>query len=171
MAGAVNLTPPPCGFSKNASIKEKVKPWFFVTFIVISHIFPQTFIEITQVVQKIWRISPSILAIFIIFVDFLTFSCYKETWVWTLSSKKKNFFYFGRSFHAKGNFNKASKLIKFDFVIMLTTVLVLLQLVLLLSIWRGEVSITINWLLFITLKSKGVDAKNIWWKTESQQVF
>lgn len=53
MAGAVNLTPPPCGLSKNASIKEKVKPWFFVTFIVISHIFPQTFIEITQVVQKI----------------------------------------------------------------------------------------------------------------------
>ena len=36
------------------SSKERVKPWFFVTLIIIiSHIFPENFIEITQVVQKI----------------------------------------------------------------------------------------------------------------------
>ena len=45
---------PPCGFSKNVSSKEKVKPCFFVTFnIIISHIFLENFIEIPQVVQKI----------------------------------------------------------------------------------------------------------------------
>ena len=43
-----------CAFSKNAFSKEKVKPWFFVNFnIIISHIFPENFIEIHQVVQKI----------------------------------------------------------------------------------------------------------------------
>ena len=45
--------PPTCGFSKNVSSKERVKPWFFVTFnIITSHIFPEIFIEISQVVQK-----------------------------------------------------------------------------------------------------------------------
>ena len=55
-----------CGFSKNVSSKERVKLWFFVTFnIIISHIFPENFIEITtQVVQKIWRICLTILANF-----------------------------------------------------------------------------------------------------------
>ena len=44
----------PCGFSKNVSSKERVKPWFSVTFsIILSHIFPENFIEIPQVVQKI----------------------------------------------------------------------------------------------------------------------
>ena len=39
-----------------------VKPWIFVNFnIIISHIFPETFIEIPQVVQKISRFSTSIL--------------------------------------------------------------------------------------------------------------
>ena len=43
--------PSPCGFSKNVSSKERVKPWFFVTFcIIISHIFPGNFIEIPEVV-------------------------------------------------------------------------------------------------------------------------
>ena len=56
-------TPPPrplllCSFSKNLSSKEKVKSSFFVTFnIITSHIFPEDFIKIPQVVQKIWRIS------------------------------------------------------------------------------------------------------------------
>ena len=46
--------PLPLGFSKNVSSKEWMKPWFFVTFnIIISHIFPENFIEIPQVVQKI----------------------------------------------------------------------------------------------------------------------
>ena len=73
----------PCGFSKNVLSKGGVKPCFFVTFnIIISHIFPENFIEIPQVVQKIWRISLSILAVFIDFrrfLDFLIFPCYRET--------------------------------------------------------------------------------------------
>ena len=36
------------------SSKGRVKPWFFMTFnIIISYIFPEKFIEIPQVVQKI----------------------------------------------------------------------------------------------------------------------
>ena len=62
---------PPCAFSKNLSSKERVKPWFFVNFnIIISYIFPEYFIEIPHVVQKIWRISLSILANFINFHQF-----------------------------------------------------------------------------------------------------
>lgn len=30
--GGDKFEPPPCGFSKNISSKERVKPWFFVTF-------------------------------------------------------------------------------------------------------------------------------------------
>ena len=44
----------PCGFSKNACSKERVKPWFFVALNnSISHIFPDNIIEIPQVVQKL----------------------------------------------------------------------------------------------------------------------
>ena len=59
------LPPPisPLGFSKNASSKERVKSWFFVN-IIITHLFPEMFIQIPQVVQKIWRLSPPILVIF-----------------------------------------------------------------------------------------------------------
>ena len=59
----------PCGFSKNVSSKERVKPCycFFVIFnIMIGHIFPENFIETPQVFQMIWRIFLSVLAIFII---------------------------------------------------------------------------------------------------------
>ena len=50
----VKLTPPHVVFSKNVSSKERVKPRFFVTFnIIIRHIFPENFIEINQVVQKL----------------------------------------------------------------------------------------------------------------------
>ena len=46
--------PLPCGFSKNVSSKERVKPCLFVTFnIITSHIFPENFIQIPQVVQKL----------------------------------------------------------------------------------------------------------------------
>ena len=46
--------PSPCGFSKYVSSKERAKAWFFVTFdTIISHIFPETFIEIPQDVQNI----------------------------------------------------------------------------------------------------------------------
>ena len=45
-------------FYRYFNLSRPVKPWFFVTFnIVISHIFPENFIDIPQVVQKIWRIS------------------------------------------------------------------------------------------------------------------
>ena len=49
--GEVNLALlPPCGFLKNVSSKEMVKPWFFVTSnIIIRHIFSENFIEIPQV--------------------------------------------------------------------------------------------------------------------------
>ena len=44
-AGQIDA-PPFCGFSKNVSSKERVKPWLFVTSnIIISHIFPENFIE------------------------------------------------------------------------------------------------------------------------------
>ena len=77
--GGVNLTPS-CGFLKNVSSKERVKPWLFVTFnIILKHIFPENFIEFPQVVQKIWRNSLSILAKFDQFFGFLTLLCYKET--------------------------------------------------------------------------------------------
>ena len=34
--------PPDCAFSKNVSSKERLKPWFVLTFnIIISHIFPE----------------------------------------------------------------------------------------------------------------------------------
>ena len=53
-AGGGQFDPPPCGFLKKVSSRERVIPWFFVTFnIIISHIFPENFIEIPQVVQKI----------------------------------------------------------------------------------------------------------------------
>ena len=65
--GGQSIWLPSCGLSKNVSSKERVKPWFFVIFnIIIGHIFPENSVEIPQVFQKIWRISLSILAIFII---------------------------------------------------------------------------------------------------------
>ena len=48
-------------------------------YIIISQIFPETFIEIPQVVQKILRFFHSMLPIFIDFLSFLTFACFKET--------------------------------------------------------------------------------------------
>ena len=46
--------PPYCVFYKNVSSRKRGKPWFFMTFnIIISHIFPENFIEISQVDQKI----------------------------------------------------------------------------------------------------------------------
>ena len=52
--GGGQFDPLPCGFSKSVSFKERVKPWFFVTFnIILRHIFPENFIEFPQVVQKI----------------------------------------------------------------------------------------------------------------------
>ena len=65
---------PPCGFSENVSSKERVKPWFFVTFnIILKHIISEIFIEFGQVVQKIWRNSLTILAVLINFPRFFGF--------------------------------------------------------------------------------------------------
>ena len=45
--------PHPCGFSKNLSSKGRVKPCFFLFDFIISHIFPENFIEIPEVFQKL----------------------------------------------------------------------------------------------------------------------
>ena len=43
----------PCSFCKIVS-RERMKLWYFVTVnIIVSHIFPENFIKILQVVQKI----------------------------------------------------------------------------------------------------------------------
>ena len=56
---------PPYGFSKYLSCKESVKPWLLVTFnAIINNIFLENLMEISQFVQKIWRLSLSILPIF-----------------------------------------------------------------------------------------------------------
>ena len=53
-AGERQFDSPLRGFLKNVSSKQKVKPWFFVTFnIFISHIFPENYIEIPQSIQKL----------------------------------------------------------------------------------------------------------------------
>ena len=70
----------PCFTKKMHLLKRGWNSAFFVASNVWSPIFPENFIEISQVVQRIWRISLSILAIFIFFfLNFLTFPCYKET--------------------------------------------------------------------------------------------
>ena len=55
---------------------------FFVNIIII-HVFPEKFIKISQVFQKIQRFSSSILTFFVTFLDFLAFPCYRELKVWT----------------------------------------------------------------------------------------
>ena len=44
----------------------RVKLWFFVKFnMIIIHIFPENFVEFSQVVHKIWRFPPLVLTILI----------------------------------------------------------------------------------------------------------
>ena len=51
---SLTLINPLCDFSKDVSSKQRVQPYFFVTFnIIISHIFPENFIETAQVLQMI----------------------------------------------------------------------------------------------------------------------
>ena len=58
----------PCGFLKTLFCRERLKPCFFFTFdFTIRNIFSKNFIEIPQVVRKIWRFSSSISIIFITF--------------------------------------------------------------------------------------------------------
>ena len=47
-------------FLKIVSSKQRVKPWFFVTLkTIMRYIFPENFIEIPQVVQKLLEFRPS----------------------------------------------------------------------------------------------------------------
>ena len=70
--------------------------------IVISHDFPKVYIEISHVVEKIWRFSPSMLTFFIDFVDiFLTFPCCKNL----LASHKTDDDAFLLSGHSKSFFS------------------------------------------------------------------
>ena len=72
--GQTDLTLSTCGFSRKVSSEGRLKPWFFMTFvIIISHIFPENVIKIPEVVEKIWRSCLSILAIFINFHQFSEF--------------------------------------------------------------------------------------------------
>ena len=58
MAGGVNLTLPPCIFSKNVFSRERVEYYFFVNLnIIISHIFAEKFMETFQLIQKIFLFS------------------------------------------------------------------------------------------------------------------
>ena len=69
---------------------------FFYFNIIISHIFPENVTKIHQVVQRIWRFTPSILTLFIYFLDLLTFPYYKEINGVTNNSKQMmsaNFFF------------------------------------------------------------------------------
>ena len=53
-AVGVNLIPS-CSFSKHVFSKERLKHWFPVTFnIITSYVFNENFVEIPQLVQKIW---------------------------------------------------------------------------------------------------------------------
>ena len=94
---------PPLWFSKNASFQERAKAWFFVTLnIIISHTFPENFIEITQVVQKILSLSLSIflwlfLAIFIIFLIFWHFLVTKKRMMTAYNRWCQHFFHFQRT--------------------------------------------------------------------------
>ena len=60
-----------CNFFKNLLERR----WSIVSLwlLILSHIFPENFIEISQIFQKIWRFSPSVLTMFINFLGFLTF--------------------------------------------------------------------------------------------------
>ena len=71
---------PLCEFFQKRVLWREGETLLFLTFnIIINLIFPENFIELPQVVRKIWRFSPSILTIFINFSEFLTFPFYKET--------------------------------------------------------------------------------------------
>ena len=58
-----------------------MKPCFFVTFnLIISHIFPENFIDNNgSEDMKIFIFDVKVLTIFVNFSDFLAFWCYKET--------------------------------------------------------------------------------------------
>ena len=92
------MTPPlllPVVLRKNVFSRERVKTWCLATFnISLSHIFPENFIKIPQVVQTVWRFTLSSNNYFNRFFDFLTFPCSKETKDVTYNRWCRHFFYF-----------------------------------------------------------------------------
>ena len=55
----------PCRFSKNEFFRDKGGTLFFIICnIIINYTFHENVIEISQVIQNIWRFSPSILKIY-----------------------------------------------------------------------------------------------------------
>ena len=66
-----SIWPLPVAFPKTYLLKRGWNPGFLWLNFIISHIFSENFIEIAQVVEKIWSFSPSILTFFINFSDFL----------------------------------------------------------------------------------------------------
>ena len=86
LGGARWAPPPPhpCSFPKNVSSKERVEAWLFLTFnIIITDIFPENFIDIPQIVQKMWRLYLPILAIFLnlhIFFGFFDIFLSQRNW-------------------------------------------------------------------------------------------
>ena len=90
--------PPPMplfqGISKRCVFHKKGESLFFVTFdIIISHIFPEDFMEISKIIQNIRRFSYSQLTIFINFFYFLAFSSCKETNGISLKETTSAFFF------------------------------------------------------------------------------
>ena len=91
--GSIWLSPP-LSFSKKCFL-ERGQIFVFVRLNIIkNHIFPENFIEIAQVFQKLWRFSPSILTIFIGFLEFLTVRHCKETIDVSIKHIMSAFFYF-----------------------------------------------------------------------------
>ena len=89
------LTPSPLRFFRNVFSRERLKLWFFVTFnIIIGYIFPENFIEIPQVVQKIWRFSPSMLTVFINFSYYWHFLVTKNLMTSAYNTRCQQFFCF-----------------------------------------------------------------------------
>ena len=67
-----------CIFPKFAFSTERVKACVFLWLLILNHIFPENFMKVPQVVQKIWRFSRSILIFSSIFRVFWHFFVNKE---------------------------------------------------------------------------------------------
>ena len=82
--GCFNWTQPHLVFLK-MYFSERMKACFlwllylFFVNIIIIHVFPEKFIKICQVVQKIRRFFSSMLTFFVTFLDFLALTCHRET--------------------------------------------------------------------------------------------
>ena len=93
------MTFAPQVFPKMYFLEREWGPVFFLFFnfnfnIIISHIFPENvIIKIPQAVQKIWRFSPSILALFIIFRIFWHFLITKKIMVSHITDDISNFYF------------------------------------------------------------------------------